>query len=294
MTTSVQNSEIESLLAEFAPAYEYYADLRTEDGGRTYNDEPYGGDQSQSAKIDHVVDKMPGDPVVRMVVDQKVTDPAVKKELKLARGYLQDLGTIQTGRVRKAALDRGDMKLLLDTETWTEAYARTPLMKYELLGTNSVTFHCKAVELSTEVLAAIAGFAVGPGTAAAQAFQGFIQELGKKIRLKEEKVSSPSSLIVPNSRAVYNEQEDEVEAWHNVNTIDAQYTRRLIESNCASAEMIDITISTRQINGTFNMGALTRYPKVKSQFEDWIVAHLSDQLKEQEVGFGFDDVEKKR
>lgn len=294
MAISVQNQDLESLLAEFAPSYEYYADIRTGTGGTSYNAQSYALEQSQSEKIDQVVNKMQGDPLIRMVVDQKVTDPSIKKELKQARGYLGDLGTIQTARVRKAALDSHNMDLLRDTEVWREAYAKTPLMNYKLSGYNDLTFQCKAAELSTEMLGAIAGFAVGAETMAAQKFKEFIQELGKKIRLKQEKVGSPSGLIVPNSRAVYNEETEEVEAWHNLNTIDTQYSRQIIETNCASAEMVNLTIKTKQITGVFNFSALSRYPSIKEKFEKWVVDHLGDQLNDQEKGFGFEDVEKKQ
>jgi hypothetical protein len=294
MTTSIQNSEVESLLAEFAPSYEYYADLRTEEESASYNDEPYGLEQSQSDKIDHVVNKMQGDPLVRVVVDQKSTDKEVRKELKQARGYLHDIGTIQSARVRKAVRASGNTGLLQDTKTWLEAYASTPLMEYKLLGTNTFTFKCKAAELSTNMLMAVAGFAVGAEAAAAMEFKKFIQELGEKIRLKQEKTGSMGGLIIPNSRAVYNEKEDEVEAWHNLNTIDANHTREILKSNCASVEMVHITIETKQINGIFNIGSLTRYPQVKEKFDKWVVDHLSDDVKKQEAGFGFEDVEKKQ
>jgi 5-hydroxyisourate hydrolase-like protein (transthyretin family) len=293
MQKTAQYSE-ESLLAEFAPSYEYYAPIRTKEESASYNDEPYGGEQSQSEKIEHVVDQMKGDPLVRMVVDQKVSDPAVRKELKLARGYLHDIGTIQSALVRKAALDSGNMKLLFDTNTWHQAYAHTPLMEYKLLGANSFTFRCKAVELSTEMLSAVAGFVVGAEAAAAKAFRGFIQELGERIRLRQEKTSSAPGLILPNSRAVYNEDTEEVEAWYNVNTIDAKHSREILKSNCASVEMVNITIETTQINGIFNLGALDRYPKVKENFGQWATDHLNADIKRQEAGFGFEDVEKKQ
>jgi len=292
MQKTAQYSE-ESLLAEFAPSYEYYAPIRTKEESASYNDEPYGGEQSQSAKIEHVVDEMKGDPLVRMVVDQKVSDPVIRKELKLARGYLHDIGTIQSARVRNAAIDSGNMKLLRDTNTWHKAYAHTPLMEYQLLGGNPFTFKCKAVELSTEMLSAIAGFVVGAEGAAAKAFTGFIQGLGEAIRLREEKTGSAPGLILPNSRAVYNEETEEVEAWYNVNTIDAKYSREILKSNCASVEMVNITIETTQINGIFNLGALDRYPSVRENFGKWVTDHLNADIKRREVGFGFEEVEKK-
>lgn len=216
----------------------------------------------------------PGDPMIGFGLLGPGLSPSALPQAKRVREDLMDLGTLGSAKARALASKSG--KSLADAEIWQEIYNHYPLTSVGVVADSTFEYRGRAFEISTAVVETLLGIASGGATGAlVPVVKGFVSSLGEKIRVQTEETKSALQLVVM-SAVVLPDGYDGLVARTDVYLLGQNDSKKLVQTNCASHEEIDISIRAYRVIGTFNHRALENPEQRKLWDQAFAGIHTTD------------------
>jgi hypothetical protein len=228
-----------------------------------------------------------------ITVNQKAppnTPTQTLSDAATAYNYLTSMTGLVSAFMRKQANDKHDPDLLFDAKLWQDTVEHIPLWDYADLRKENFNKTITGIEVSTEFLAQMVGFAVDVAASAADitAFTGFLTGLGDKI--KAGKTTNTKGFETVNiTWGVKFEDKGaaglQMVPWINAYFIIFSESNKKIYTTCGSYEKYTYDFEYGLINGIWQYNELQK-PDVKSKVDSLINNSVIDDVKNSQNYFG--------
>jgi len=229
-----------------------------------------------------------------VTVNQKAPDNTPTQTLSdagTAYNYLTSMTGLVSAYMRKAADTKKDPDVLFDAKLWETTIEHIPLWDYENLRKETFSKTLTGIEVSTQFLAQMVGFAVDVAASAADitAFTGFLTGLGDKIKAGSTTNTKGFETVNITWGVKF---EDKAAAglqmvpWIKAYFIIFNESNKEIYTTCGSYQKYNYNFEYGLIEGIWDYQQLKSSSDVKSSVDALISKSVIDDVKNSQNYFG--------
>jgi hypothetical protein len=229
-----------------------------------------------------------------VTINQKVpenTPAAVLSDAQTSYNYLTSMTGLVSAFMRKQADAKKNPDVLFDAKLWETTVQHIPLWDYTNLHRETFSKTLTGIEISTEFLAQMVGFAIDIAASAAdiKAFTGFLNGLGEKIKAGSTTNSKGFETVNITWGVKFEDKGAagmQLIPWINAYFIIFSETNKEIYTTCGSYQKYNYNFEYGLINGIWDYQRVKNSAIDKASVDSLISSSVIDDVKNAQNYFG--------
>jgi hypothetical protein len=229
-----------------------------------------------------------------VTVNQKAPDltpAAVLSDAQTAYNYLTSMTGLVSAFMRKQADTKKNPDILFDAKLWETTVEHIPLWDYTNLHRETFSKSLTGIEISTEFLAQMVGFAIDIAASAAdiKAFTGFLTGLGDKIKAGSTTNNKGFETVNITWGVKFEDKGSaglQMVPWINAYFIIFSESNKEIYTTCGSYQKYNYNFEYGLINGIWDYQQVKNTPASKASIDSLIAGSVIDDIKNSQNYFG--------